>query len=115
MNLDGWSVQYKSAAGTGAFQVQPLTGTIPAGKHYLIQEGTFTTGTQYHGRRAGQLQHGHRCRAWSPSSRTRRPYPTFGTTTGVDVAGNTANGLVDLVGYGTTANDVRDEPAPASI
>ena len=32
------------------------------------------------------------------------PYPTFGTTTGVDVAGSTANGLVDLVGYGNTAN-----------
>ena len=46
VNLSGWSVQYKSAAGTGAFQVQELNGTIPAGKHYLIQEGTFTTGTQ---------------------------------------------------------------------
>ena len=29
VSLAGWSVQYNSAAGTGAWQVTPLTGTIP--------------------------------------------------------------------------------------
>ena len=106
VNLDGWSVQYKSAAGTGAFQVQPLTGTIPAGNHYLIQEGTFTTGTQYPADEQGNFTWPS-APGWWPSSPNTTSYPTFGTTTGVDVAGNTANGLVDLVGYGNHRHDVR--------
>ncbi len=36
--LDGWSVQYRSAGGTGApTSVAPLTGIIPAKSHYLVQ------------------------------------------------------------------------------
>ena len=102
VNLNGWSVQYKSAAGTGAFQVQELTGTIPPGKHYLVQEGTFTTGTQYTADEVGtfSMAAGAGVVALVPNTTS---YPTFGTTTGVDVASIPNNGLVDLVGYGTTA------------
>jgi hypothetical protein len=38
VNLTGWSVQYQSAAGTGTWQVTPLSGTIAPGGYYLVQE-----------------------------------------------------------------------------
>ena len=44
VTLDGWSVQYRSATGTAApTGVAPLTGTIPAKGHYLVQGGTNGT------------------------------------------------------------------------
>jgi len=103
VNLDGWSVQYHSATGTGAFAVHPLTGTIPAGRRYLLQEGTFTTGTQFTPDETGTLNMAAGSGVVALVQNTT-PFPTFGTTTGVSVAGSTANGLVDLVGYGNTAN-----------
>ena len=42
--LDGWSVQYTSAAGT-SWTPTPLSGTIAAGGYYLIQEGAGAGGT----------------------------------------------------------------------
>jgi hypothetical protein len=38
VNLAGWSVQYSSAAGTGAWAVAPLTGIIPAHSFFLVQQ-----------------------------------------------------------------------------
>lgn len=41
ISLDGTSLQYRSATGTGAATtVVPLSGTIPAGGHYLVQGGS---------------------------------------------------------------------------
>src|SRR4029434_2975363 len=40
VNLSGWSVQYQSAAGTGAWQVTALSGTIAPGGYYLVKEDT---------------------------------------------------------------------------
>ncbi|KLO63475.1 nuclease [Dermacoccus sp. PE3] len=37
IDLTGWSVQYWSASGTSA-QTTPLTGSVPAGHHFLVQE-----------------------------------------------------------------------------
>ncbi|RBE76872.1 lamin tail domain-containing protein, partial [Xanthomonas oryzae] len=37
VSLDGWSVQYASAAGS-SWQVTPLTGSVPAGSYYLIKQ-----------------------------------------------------------------------------
>ena len=45
--VSGWSVQYASATGTGAWAVTPLTGSVPAGKHYLIQEAAGAGGTLF--------------------------------------------------------------------
>ncbi len=42
--LDGWTVQYASAAGTTWAQT-PLTGTLPAGSYYLVQEAQGAGGT----------------------------------------------------------------------
>jgi uncharacterized protein len=36
VDISGWTVQYATAAGT-AWQTTPLSGTIPAGAHYLVQ------------------------------------------------------------------------------
>jgi hypothetical protein len=44
VDLTGWSVQYASAAGT-SYQVTTLSGSIPAGGHYLVQEAAGTGGT----------------------------------------------------------------------
>ncbi len=39
VDVTGWTVQYASAAGT-SWSKTPLTGTIPPGQHYLVQEGS---------------------------------------------------------------------------
>ena len=44
VQLDGWSVQYASAAGT-SWSVTSLSGTIAKGGYYLIQEAAGTAGT----------------------------------------------------------------------
>ena len=36
VRVDGWSVQYASAAGS-SWSVVPLTGTVAPGRHYLVQ------------------------------------------------------------------------------
>ena len=45
ISVDGWSVQYRSAGAITAGQTTPLTGSVPAGGHYLIQEAAGTGGT----------------------------------------------------------------------
>ncbi len=45
VNLTGWSVQYQSAAGTGTWQVTPLSGSIAPGGYYLVQESAGGGGT----------------------------------------------------------------------
>src|SRR5215218_5002869 len=45
VDLSTWSVQYNSAAGTGAWQVTNLTGTLAPGRYHLVQESQGTGGT----------------------------------------------------------------------
>jgi len=45
VNLNGWSVQYASAAG-GTWQVTLLSGMIEPGQYYLIQQAGGSGGTQ---------------------------------------------------------------------
>jgi predicted extracellular nuclease len=44
VDLDGWSVQYASAAGA-SWQVTTLSGTLAAGSHYLVGEAAGSGGT----------------------------------------------------------------------
>jgi hypothetical protein len=44
VSLDGWSVQYASASGSTWNNATPLSGTIPAGGYFLIQEAGGATG-----------------------------------------------------------------------
>lgn len=45
ISVDGWSVQYTSAGGSGTWSTTPLAGTIPPGGYYLVQEAAGTNGT----------------------------------------------------------------------
>src|SRR5687767_4945362 len=45
VSLDGWSVQYNSAAGTSTWQRTNLSGTIPANGYFLVQELAGAGGT----------------------------------------------------------------------
>ena len=46
VNLSGWSVQYASATGTGAWTQTPLTNvTLQPGQYYLVQEAQGAGGT----------------------------------------------------------------------
>ncbi len=46
IDVSGWSIQWRSAGNTGAATgVTPLSGSVPAGKHYLVQQGAGTGGT----------------------------------------------------------------------
>ena len=45
ISVEGWSVQYRSAGGSSSGQVTPLSGTVPAHAHYLVQEFQGAGGT----------------------------------------------------------------------
>ncbi len=109
--LDGLSLQYRSASGTGApasGQVVPLTGTVPAGGHYLVTGAAGTSGGA----------------SATPVGDAANPSMNLSATSGrvalVDVtagylypAGSVTNDphVLDLVGYGSAASY---ETAPAA-
>ncbi|KAB7768594.1 lamin tail domain-containing protein [Xanthomonas maliensis] len=93
VSLDGWSVQYASAAGS-SWQATPLAGALPAGAYYLIKQADGSggsvalptpdaTGTIAMGGSAGKV-------ALSRSSAA--------------LSGSCPSGSVDLVGYGSSAS-----------
>ena len=45
VSVDGWSVQYHAAGGTGAWQVTQLSGSIAPGAFYLVAEAAGSGGT----------------------------------------------------------------------
>ena len=66
ISVEGKSVQYRSATGTGAgHRTTALSGSVPAGGHYLIQEAAGTGGTD---RPADAGRHRH-----DRDGRNRRP------------------------------------------
>lgn len=103
VSVAGWSVQYGSATGN-TWQVTPLVGSVPAGKHYLIQEaagagGTLflpdpdATGTIAMGSTAGKVA-------------------LVASTTPLSGACPTDAVILDMVGYGPTANCSEGSPTP---
>ena len=113
VSLQGWSIQYASAAGTswGGAQSTPLVGSIPAGGYYLIKLATGgnaalpslpapdATGTTAMSATAGKLA--------LVSSTT--------ALTGACPLPNAA--IVDFVGFGTTAScneGGSNTPAPSN-
>lgn len=98
VSVAGWSVQYASATGTGSWAVTNLTGTIQPGAYYLIAEAPGAGGTTS-----------------LPTPDVTPPTPfamasaaakvaLVTTTTALSGACPTGAQIVDLVGYGTTAN-----------
>ncbi|WP_355606908.1 lamin tail domain-containing protein [Xanthomonas cannabis] len=103
VSLDGWSVQYASAAGS-SWQVTPLAGTVPAGGYYLVKQADGSggsvalptpdaTGTLAMSGTAGKV-------ALSNSASA--------------LSGTCPTGNADLVGYGSTASCAEgNAPTPA--
>src|SRR4030095_473046 len=95
VNVGGWPVQYAAAAGA-TWQVTALTGTIPAGGYYLVQEAQGTGGTVNlptpNGTVAIQMS--------APAGKVAL------VNNGVALSGGCPSpaSVVDFVGFGTTAN-----------
>jgi len=96
VDLTGWSVQYASATGTTGWQVTPLSGSIPAKSFYLIQEAGGANGTNEMPTpdATGVL-------ALSATAGKVLLANTTAAQNGIKPSGSN---IVDLVGYGSTAN-----------
>jgi uncharacterized protein len=99
VDLSGWSVQYGSATGS-TWQHTDLSGSLPAGGTYLIQEaaGSGGTATLVSPDATGTIA----------MSATAGKVALVSSTT--PLSGCPASGVVDLVGYGTTANCSETSP-----
>ena len=95
VSVAGWSVQYASSTGA-TWQVTPLSGSVPAGKHYLIQEAAGAGGTLFlpDPDATGTI----------PMSATAGKVALVASTTPLTGTCPTGGAIVDFVGYGTAAN-----------
>jgi predicted extracellular nuclease len=104
VDLSTWSVQYASAAGT-TYQVTALTGSIPAGAHYLVQESAGAGGTT-------PLPTPDATGSIAMSATNGKvALVTSATALACGATCATAAGVRDFVGYGT-ANDFEGAAAP---
>jgi len=105
VDVTGWSVQYASAAGT-TWQVTVLSGSVPAGGHYLVQEAAGAAGTTPLPAPDG---------TGSIAMSATAGKVALVTASGALACGadcDTAAGVKDFVGYGSTATDFETAPAP---
>ena len=95
VSLSGWSVQYASSAGS-TWQVTPLSGSIPSGRNYLVQEAAGAGGTT-------PLPTPDASGSIAMSATAGKVALVASTTplTGTCPAGGA---IVDFVGYGSAAN-----------
>lgn len=98
VTLDGMSLQYRSATGSGAFNgVAPLTGVIPAGGYYLVQGNS-------NGTNGADLPAPDAVTTLTPSGTNGALALVEGTAAVTLTPGSVvgADGVVDLLGYGTS-------------
>ncbi|WDJ85505.1 lamin tail domain-containing protein [Xanthomonas campestris] len=103
VSLDGWSVQYASAAGS-SWQTTPLAGAVPAGGYYLIKQADGSGGS-----------------VALPTPDATGTLAMSGTAGKVALRNSTAalsgtcpTEYADLVGYGSNASCAEgNAPAPA--
>jgi predicted extracellular nuclease/2',3'-cyclic-nucleotide 2'-phosphodiesterase (5'-nucleotidase family) len=104
IDVSGWSVQYRNAAGTVAIQVTPLSGSVPAGGYYLVQEAAGAGGTTPLPApdATGEIAMGATgFQVWIASTdEAVTPAPTGDV---VDASGNLPANIVDLLGASGTA------------
>ncbi len=103
--ITGWTVQYTSAAGT-SWQTTPLTGSIPPGGYYLVQEAAGSGGT-----------------VPLPTPDATGTIPMAAGAGKVALVSNSTmltggcplpnSSIVDLVGYGSTATCSETSPTSA--
>jgi 5'-nucleotidase len=111
ISVNGWSVQWRSSGSTAAGTVTPLSGSVPAGGHYLVAQaagagGTASlptadaTGTIAMGGSNGQ--------GWLASTTTALAPPAGNL---VDAGGNLPAGIVDFVGVSAGSFETTTAPA----
>ncbi|MBK7598203.1 MAG: ExeM/NucH family extracellular endonuclease [Acidobacteria bacterium] len=115
VSLTGWSVQYASASGTGNFSANPiatLSGTLAPGQYYLVQLNSAGA--------VGALLPTADATGTVNMSGTAGKVALVNSTTGLACNGGSTvcnasqlAQIIDLVGYGTTANFSRNGSAPA--
>jgi hypothetical protein len=104
VSVNGWSVQYNSAGGTTAWQVTNLTNvTIQPGQYYLVQEAQGTGGTT-------SLPTPDATGTIAMSA-TAGKVALVNNTTALSGGCPTA-GVVDVIGYGSTATCFETAVAP---
>jgi predicted extracellular nuclease len=105
VNVAGWSVQYASSGGTGAWTVTPLNAlTLQPGQYYLVQEAQGAGGT-------ADLPTPD-ATGTTPMSGTAGKVALVNTTVPLNGACPTGASILDLVGYGA-ANCSETSPTPA--
>lgn len=104
VSVAGWSVQYTSAAGT-TWQVTSLSGSIAPGKYYLVQEAAGAGGTTSLPTpdATGSIN----------MSATAGKVALVNSTTALSGACPSSSSIVDLAGFGSTANCSEGSPTPA--
>ncbi len=115
VDITGWSVQYASATGTTWTYRTNLSGTIQPGKYYLVQEAQGTGGTVFlpSPDAVGTIAMGGTAGKVALVNNTT--FLTGACPAGVSTG--TAAGIVDFVGFGTTANcyeGTGPTPAPSN-
>ncbi|WP_223626519.1 ExeM/NucH family extracellular endonuclease [Microbacterium sp. EST19A] len=98
ITLDGMSLQYRSATGTGASNgVAPLTGVIPAGGYYLVQGNS-------NGANGAELPTPDAVSTLTPSGTTGTLALVAGTAAVTLTPGSVSGveGVIDVLGYGTS-------------
>jgi DNA/RNA endonuclease G (NUC1) len=104
INLNGWSVQYASAAGT-TWQVTPLSGSLQPGQYYLIQEAS--------GGGAGAVNPTADATGTINMSATNGKIALVNSVSALSDACPSDPSVIDFVGYGTTASCFEGSgPAP---
>jgi 5'-nucleotidase len=99
VSLDGMSLQYRSATGSGAFTgVTALSGSIPAGGYYLVQGGSNPGGN------GAALPKPDATGSINPSGTTGTVALVDGTAPLSVAPGSVigATGVIDLLGYGAS-------------
>ncbi|HYI11426.1 MAG TPA: DNA/RNA non-specific endonuclease [Thermoanaerobaculia bacterium] len=99
VSLAGWSVQYASAAGT-TWAVTPLSGTLAPGQYYLVQEAV--------GAGSQPLLPTPDASGTIAMSATAGKVALVASTAAL--TGTCPAGVVDFVGFGTTANCFEGAP-----
>ncbi len=105
VNLATWSVQYASSAGTSWAKTN-LTGTIPAGGYYLIQEGGGATGV------ALPTPNDTGTTAMAAASGKVALVNTQTALSGCAATCSAAATVVDFVGYGAANDSAGGTPTP---
>ncbi|HEY3136480.1 MAG TPA: lamin tail domain-containing protein, partial [Blastocatellia bacterium] len=105
INVTGWSVQYASSTGT-TWQVTNLSGSIGAGKYYLIQEAAGGGGT-------ANLPASDATGSINMAA-TAGKVALVNNTTALSGACPSSASIIDLAGFGSTANCFEGSgPTPA--